>query len=490
MSVGGQPIMTEGGTVSSRSPGRWHVRGIVALSRSFVAAFTVATGALLVVGWLTFVSVPPVQLTLEPRTNGEWVVADVPVAEFAWLSGVRPGMTAGGFVAPGPEPGRDWTSLFVTDGVMTIDVQRHPIPPDPVTFTVGAVALLLAAIAWRLAPTLAWWLLAVPPLASLAVASDLVPASIALALTIAPPAVAATCAADRARRLHWIVPVVAGLAVLLDGAVWLLAYQLRFDSWAAPRDFSGAVAVALLGLGTAGVVRQAAWRARARLTRAGAEHAGGSVLVAATIDELIPGRAHSRLQAIERERASLAADLHAEVLPDLAAVIRSVDAGLDPTEAVARLRAVADELRELMSERRLSVLDELGLLPALEWLAERIEERTNVTVEIEVRGEDVARAPREVELAAYRIAQQAIDNALVHGRPTRIQLRIEIAGDRLALQVTDDGTGITADADRRALRAGRLGLADMRARAAAISGSFRIWRRPEGGTTAELRWPA
>mgnify|MGYP001287667178 CR=1 FL=1 len=154
------------------------------------------------------------------------------------------------------------------------------------------------------------------------------------------------------------------------------------------------------------------------------------------------------------------------------------------------LRAVADELRELMSERRLSVLDELGLLPALEWLAERIEERTNVTVEIEVRGDDIARAPREVELAAYRIAQQAIDNALVHGRPTRIELGIEIAGDRLALQVSDDGAGISADAERRALQAGRLGLADMRARAGAISGSFRIWRRPDGGTTAELRWPA
>ncbi len=480
--------MTEVSTASGRPPGRWRAPRIATLSRSVVAAFAVATGTLLVLGWLTFISVPPVELALEQGTSGEWVVADVPVGEFAWLSGVRPGMTVGGFAAPGSEPGRDWTSLFVTDGVMTIDVQRHPIGPDPGAFFVGMTALLLAVIAWGLAPTLAWWLMAVPPLAVLAAASDFVSAPLAFLLAVAPPAVVALYAAERTRRLHPIVPLV--VAVLAVATGWLLAYQLRFDSWAAPRDFSGAVAVSLLGLGTAGVVRAAAWRAGARLTRTGAGHVGRSALAAAMIDELIPGRAHSRLRAIELERTSLAADLHAEVLPDLAAVIRSVDAGLDPTEAVARLRAVADELRELMSERRSSVLDELGLLPALEWLAERIEERTNVTVEIEVRGDDVARAPRDVELAAYRIAQQAIDNALVHGRPTRIELGIEIAGDRLALQVSDDGAGISADAERRAMRAGRLGLADMRARAAAISGSFRIWRRPEGGTTAELRWPA
>ena len=374
---------------------------------------------------------------------------------------------------------------------MTMDIQRRPLLPDPVAFYLGAVALILAVGAGRVVPGVAWWLLAVPPLASLAVASDLVPASIALALTIAPPAVAATYATDRARRLHPIVPVLAGPAVLLDGAVWLLAYQLwfGFDSWAAPRQLSAGVAVALLGLGTAGVVRQAAWRARTRFARHGAGQPSRAASVTAVTDELIPRRARTRLLAIERERAALAEDLHADVLLDLAAVIRSVDTGTDPAEAAARLRTVADELRGLMTERRLAVLDELGLLPALKWLAERVQERTSVEVDFDVQGADVGRAPREVELAAFRVAQQAIDNALVHARPRRIQLRIEIAGDRLGIKVTDDGKGIPADAEARALRAGRLGLTDMRSRAATIGAAFRIWRRAEGGTTVELRWP-
>ena len=133
--------MTEVGTASGHPLGRWHLRRLATLSWSFVAAFAVATGTLLVLGWLTFVSVPPVRLTLEQRTAGDWVVADVPAAEFAWLSGVRPGMTVGGFVAPGSEPGRDWESLFVTAGALTIDLPRHPIGPDPGAFFVGATAL-------------------------------------------------------------------------------------------------------------------------------------------------------------------------------------------------------------------------------------------------------------------------------------------------------------------------------------------------------------
>ena len=158
-------------------------------------------------------------------------------------------------------------------------------------------------------------------------------------------------------------------------------------------------------------------------------------------------------------------------------------------DAAARLRSLAGELRELMTERRLTVLDELGLVPALEWLAERIEERTNVIVELDIQGDGAARAPREVELHVYRIAQQALDNALVHARPSKIRIAIAITADRLDLSVVDDGVGISPEAEVRALRAGRLGLADMRQRAAAIGGVFSIGPG-EGGTTMALRWPA
>jgi signal transduction histidine kinase len=192
---------------------------------------------------------------------------------------------------------------------------------------------------------------------------------------------------------------------------------------------------------------------------------------------------------MERERAAIATDLHGEVLPDLAAIIKSVEAGMDQADAAARLRLVAGELRELMTERRLAVLEELGLVPALEWLAERVEERTNVRVELDIQGDGGARVPHEVELHVYRIAQQALDNALVHARPSKIRIAIDITAERLNLSVVDDGAGIAPEAESRALRAGRLGIADMRQRAAAIGGAFSVGPG-EVGTTMALRWPA
>lgn len=479
--------MTEEGRASNRSR-RWRSVGRIALrSITFASGLAVATATLLVVGWLTFVSVPAVHVTLRQTASGGWVVIDAPVAEYAWVAGVRPGMTVGGFVAPGPEPGGNWDTLAVTDGVVTIGIPHHPMPPDPGPVFAGTIALLLAAFAYRLAPTPAWWLLAVPPLVALAVASDLVPAPIAFILATAPPGVAATCAAERVRGILRAIPAA---GVLVVGGGWLLAHALRFETWVVPRQLSAITTVALLGLATAGVVRDAGWRAHVRLRRHGANRSSRAVFLTAIADELVPGRARSRLLAIERERAALATDLHADVLPELAAVIRSMDSDVDDAERVSRLRGIARDLRELMGERRLAVLDALGLVPALELLAERVQSRTNVEVEIDVHGPGAGRAPREVELAAYRIVQQALDNALVHARPSRIRFEVEIADGRVQLAVTDDGIGLPEDAEARALRAGRLGLADMRSRATAIGAAFRIWRRAEGGTTVELRWPA
>lgn len=457
---------------------------------AFAAGAALAAVSLLVLGWLTFVAVPPVELTLERRPDGTVVVAEVPVAGPAWQMGIEPGMRVEGFVSPSGDPSSDWQSLLLTDGSLRTAIQRYDLPPDPPVFVFGLLGLLSALVLQRVAPTVAWWLLLLPAATSLAVASRYVPAALGFGLTLAPPVIGALSVADPLRRPHRLAPLIAVVAVIVAASGWLAAYVLRFESWDVPRQLSGAIAVGLLALGTTAVAREAMWRGRARLERHGLADPSPAELLAATVDELVPGRSRSRLQAIERERASLAGDLHAGVLPELAAVIRSVDAGLDPAQAAARLRTLVDELRELMTERRLSVLDELGLVPALEWLAERIEERTTVRVEIDVWGDEVARAPREVELATYRIAQQAIDNALVHARPTVIRLGLEISESGLKLEVSDDGSGIVADADARAARRGRLGLADMRSRAAAIGGAFWVDRRPEGGTTAALRWPA
>ncbi|MBI3747335.1 MAG: hypothetical protein HY262_00575 [Chloroflexi bacterium] len=457
------------------------------MSSSFSAALLVALAVFVVHAWLALVSTPPVRLGLSQTANGDLVVSEVPVAEGAWLGGVRPGMAVANVVPP-TDPA-SWESLTVSDGPLLLTIQRDPLPPDAVTLTPGLVALLLAALAYRSAPGIAFWLLAVPALASLAAASDLVPAVIGFGLVLAPVAVGALFVIDRNLNLPRISTAAAMFVLAAVGIAWLVAYGQRFDSWAVPRLLSAGTALGLLAFVSVAVARHASWRARSRLARNGNAAPAIVEFLGATADELIPGRSRSRVFAIESERSRLANDIHAEVMPALAEVIQSADTSADPATAT-RLRAVAAELRDLMTERRLPVLEELGLVPALEWLAERVEERTNVRVEIDIQGDNVQRAPRDVELAAYRIAQQALDNALIHARAHTIRIDVNFSGQRLELEIVDDGLGLPPDAETRALRAGHLGLADMRSRAAAIGGTFRIAARPGGGTTAALRWPA
>lgn len=365
---------------------------LLLVPRAFVAA---VAGSALVVGvvvWLVFVSVPPVALSLATTAGGRWTVSGVPIGERAWLIGVRPGMQVESFAPADARPSGNWTSLAVSDGVVHLTVQRFYPPPEAIWTTAGLVALVGSIFAIGVAPSVAWWLLLAPSLIGIAVASDFVTAPVSLFVGLTPPAIGALSLSDRGRRLDSrLVWIGAGLTSLAGGC-WLIAYLLRFDSWALPRQASAAIGIGLVTLGTAASVRQALWRARTRLGGAGS-HPPAFVLLASTLDELVPGRARSRLLAMERERAAIATDLHGDVLPDLAVIIKSVEAGMNQADAAARLRSMANELRELMTERRLTVLEELGLVPALEWLAERVEERTNVTVEIDIRGDGAARVP-------------------------------------------------------------------------------------------------
>lgn len=455
----------------------------------FVAGMVGSALAVGVVAWLVIVADPPLDVRLEVGSDGQLIVADVPIGERAWLIGIRSGMEVEAVEPADAETVSEWETLGVTDGVVHLTVQRSYPPPDLIWLALSLAALAGSIFAIGVAPSVGWSLLLVPTLLGVAVASDFVSAPIALLLAVTPPTIGALSIFDRERRLDLRVPLVGLLLIVVTAASWLIAYALRFESWSIPRQTSVATGAGLVALGAAAALRQALWRARTRLTRAGSHSPSTFVLLASTLDELVPGRARARLSAMDRERSAIASDLHADVLPDLSAIIKSVEAGMDNVEAAARLRSVTAELRELMTERRLTVLEELGLVPALEWLAERIEERASVTVELEIHGDGAVRVPRDVELHAYRIAQQALDNALVHARPSKIRISIEVSADRLELRLVDDGSGISPDAEGRALRAGRLGIADMRQRAAAIGGAFSVLRA-ETGTMVALRWPA
>ncbi|HEY7526524.1 MAG TPA: ATP-binding protein [Candidatus Limnocylindria bacterium] len=189
--------------------------------------------------------------------------------------------------------------------------------------------------------------------------------------------------------------------------------------------------------------------------------------------------------AVEAERARLAADLHDDALQEISALVRRLDAAGD-TENAELARGVAERLRAITSDLRLPLLDDLGAGPALEWLVGRV--RPLADGEVTLERSDPDRPPPNVELAVFRVAQEALANAVKHGS-TPITVRYRVADDGgVSLSVDDAGPGIEPDAADRALQAGHLGMANMQQRAQQIGALLDVRRWPTGGTHVRLEW--
>ncbi len=190
--------------------------------------------------------------------------------------------------------------------------------------------------------------------------------------------------------------------------------------------------------------------------------------------------------ATEAERARVAADIHDDALQELTLLVRRLDAAGD-TEGADIARTVSDKLRAICGDLRLPILDDLGVGPALDWLVLRIERLAGGEVRLERA--DGTRPPPDVELAFFRIAQEALANAVKHGRPP-IVVRYRSADGAASLSIDDAGAGITPDAGERAEREGHFGLLNMQQRAEAIGAILDVRRWPQGGTHVQLEWRA
>lgn len=351
----------------------------------FLAAVVLDLAAIALLGWLVVVGTPAIAIGVSHEPDGRWLVTSVAPGGDAWNYGIRPGMEIIG-ISPSEElPTGDWQSLLVTDGALQITIQRHDLPPAPGPLIVCVAALAAAILAFRLVPTVAWLLTLAPPAIASLNGAMLVDPPINLAFEGIGPLVAAlfvTSAASRPRG-RWLALGPAVVIVYL--VAWLVAYAASWQNWTVIRDAGVLASLALGALGAATSLSSAIRRARSRSAQ-GLAGLPLAVAVGVVVDELVPGRTRTRLSAIERERARLATELHADVLPDLSDVIRSIEEGDSPRAAADRLRAISAELRELMAERRLSILEDQGLVPALEWLVEHVEARTGVRVELDVEG--------------------------------------------------------------------------------------------------------
>lgn len=195
----------------------------------------------------------------------------------------------------------------------------------------------------------------------------------------------------------------------------------------------------------------------------------------------------ARYAAALEERQRLARDMHDALSQLLFAADLSVGAarqGVDPErralaldEAAAILADAQAELRGLVEVLRAPDVS-CGLASALRRLAQRTDR--HVEVQLDVEGvDDVELAPRVAE-ALYRIAQEALHNALRHARPSRVGIRLAAAGDRLQLEIADDGAGFEPRPS-----AG-LGIPGMRERAAEIGAEFTLVTAPSEGTRVRV----
>jgi signal transduction histidine kinase len=208
-------------------------------------------------------------------------------------------------------------------------------------------------------------------------------------------------------------------------------------------------------------------------------------------------------QGQEAERARLARGLHDGPVQDLIALRqraemaqRLVERGEgEKAEALlGELRnaelATVEGLRRLIGALRPSYLEDLGFVPALEMLVRQVAEQTAAQVQLNNVCTDQRLAP-EVELAAYRIAQEALNNALQHARAENVTVRVRCDSDGLMLSVVDDGAGFELPPRPDLLtQAGHFGLLGMRERVTLLSGSFRIQTAPGEGTRVIVRLPA
>jgi signal transduction histidine kinase len=227
--------------------------------------------------------------------------------------------------------------------------------------------------------------------------------------------------------------------------------------------------------------------------------AASAAIAVATAQSIAEERTRESIAATERERGRWARELHDESLQSLAGlrVLLSAARRSDAEETDQLLRqgieqvdgAIA-EMRRLIADLRPTTLDELGLGAALEALAERLSASGTLEVDLDLEidfhsGRTEHRLVGEIEDAAYRLVQEALNNAAHHGHTERAKVEVIESGEKLRLRVSDQGRGFDPNA-----RTDGFGLVGMRERVTLAGGTLELESSPGAGTTILAILPA
>ncbi len=206
-------------------------------------------------------------------------------------------------------------------------------------------------------------------------------------------------------------------------------------------------------------------------------------------------------RAQEDERLRISRELHddtAQILATLSRDIGSLTANekklKEPVkEHLEKLHEMADSalegVRRFSQDLRPSILDDLGLVPALEWLKNNLEKRHNMTTRFNISGSQQRLLP-EIELTVFRIVQEVLSNVRRHSVATAVEMNMDFSTDAVTVIIKDNGTGFSLPERTSDLAlSGKLGIIGMRERARLIGGTIIVQSEPGEGTTVTLRIP-
>jgi signal transduction histidine kinase len=216
-----------------------------------------------------------------------------------------------------------------------------------------------------------------------------------------------------------------------------------------------------------------------------------------------------RLQAVSRrlvdaqetERRQVSRELHDRVGQNLTALSINLDIlksqldgkGNDALrlrieDASSLLESTTSAIENVMSDLRPPMLDDYGLLPALQWYANDFSDRTGI--EVKVYGDEgMERLPQASEIGLFRIAQEALNNVAKHAHATHVDVALKHSGDEFAMSVSDDGKGLESVTTTASKRRPGLGMMTMRERTQAFGGRFEVAAAPGGGSRVTVRIP-
>jgi PAS domain S-box-containing protein len=210
---------------------------------------------------------------------------------------------------------------------------------------------------------------------------------------------------------------------------------------------------------------------------------------------------HKTMMAQEEERKRIARELHDDIAQSILLLSRQLDILISkndskiPKASIIELEHIENiandaykSLQRYARDLRPSILDQMGLVAALNWLTEELGKE--LRIKTSVKSDKLPPLPSEMELAMFRIAQETLNNIRKHAQASAVNITVQLTSNNLKMSITDNGKGfLTSRLTGDLAKEGKLGVLGMEERARLIGGNLQIKSEPGKGTTVIARAP-